>query len=520
MFRRLGWLVGLNYRSWSGKRLTDANAHPAKVKPVAMFDTVQEIAIYIHKFHNLDLFQQGWYQIKITMRWEDSEYTSVGTPARVVQYEAPDLGSDDVYGVWRIDDTDNSFSTQPFRIKYARQDVLLSIMISFNLSLGKYEGPPTSAVIMKFELMYAPISLTGSDLQASLSDCSVAVHEFRIPPKALSGLHSYCPVHFDAFHAVLIDASVHITLLKGDSYAAPKKRSSYSHTAEVVADESFDGSNQATGQVASADAKCVMLVKSLLAARDILLEELQRLSKAIDLPLDLTDFISEMDDIKFPDSALQGNVSPPDGKVSGQGKQQNGFEDNFKDRVNITQTAYMIRSNKTRILECLRDAWAKDRRAEWSIWMVYSKVEMPHHFLNSSADDSSHHGVHKRVSNMLKLTDDPAQTAALRAERHRRSIAQMKINNRSIQDMHIFGDPSSIPVLIVERVMNAPRRTTSENSYLRHLDVIDSPGSPSAPGSEAGDKLTSMNKHANGRVLKAVVFVHGFQASLLFNFSF
>lgn len=136
MFRRLGWLVGLNYRSWSGKRLTDANAHPAKVKPVAMFDTVQEVAIYIHRFHNLDLFQQGWYQIKITMRWEDSEYTSVGTPARVVQYEAPELGSDDVYGVWRIDDTDNSFSTQPFRIKYARQDVLLSIMISFNLSLG------------------------------------------------------------------------------------------------------------------------------------------------------------------------------------------------------------------------------------------------------------------------------------------------------------------------------------------------------------------------------------------------
>lgn len=59
MFRRLGWLVGLNYRSWSGKRLTDANVHPTKIKPVAMFDTVQEIAIYIHRFHNLDLFQQG-----------------------------------------------------------------------------------------------------------------------------------------------------------------------------------------------------------------------------------------------------------------------------------------------------------------------------------------------------------------------------------------------------------------------------------------------------------------------------
>lgn len=78
--------------------------------------------------------------------------------------------------------------------------------------------------------------------------------------------------------------------------------------------------------MASADAKCFMLVKSLLAARDILLEELQRLSKAIDQPIDLTDFISKMDDIKFPDSAQQGNASPSDGKVSAQGKQQNGFE--------------------------------------------------------------------------------------------------------------------------------------------------------------------------------------------------
>ncbi|PON68452.1 Protein FAM [Trema orientale] len=533
MFRRLGWLVGLNYRSWSGKRLTDAQPHPAKVKPVAMFDTVQEIAIYIHRFHNLDLFQQGWYQLKISMRWEDSEYTSVGTPARVVQYEAPDLGSDDVYGVWIIDDTDNSFSTQPFRIKYARQDVLLSVMISFNLSLGKYEGPPTSAVILKFELMYAPISETGSELQASLSACSAAVHEFRIPPKALLGLHSYCPVHFDAFHAVLVDASVHISLLKGESYTAPKKLPSDSYTTRVVGDGSFDGSNHAPGMVDSADAKAVMLVKSLLAARDLLLEELQRLSKAVDQVIDLTDFMSKMDDMKLSDSVSQGSIGVVDGKISGQGKPQNGSEKTngtldlqsgesllllpkaallnslhlLGDQVLYLWNTFLLfhRSNKTRILEYLHDAWAKDRRAEWSIWMVYSKVEMPHHFLNSGIDDSSHHGVHRRVSSIWKLTDDPAQTAAIRAERHRRSIAQMKINNRSIQDMYIFGDPSHIPVLIVERVMNAPRRTNSENSYLRHFDMINSPGLLGASDSEAVNKLTSINKSKNGgRVLKIV----------------
>lgn len=52
---------------------------------------------------------------------------------------APDPPSESVVGVWRIDDVDNSFSTQPFRIKYARQDVLLSVMVSFNFAIGQYE---------------------------------------------------------------------------------------------------------------------------------------------------------------------------------------------------------------------------------------------------------------------------------------------------------------------------------------------------------------------------------------------
>lgn len=186
-----------------------------------MFKTVQEIGVYIHRFHNLDLFQQGWYQIKISMRYEDSDI--LGTPTRVVQYEAPELGYDDIYGVWRIDDRDNSFSTQPFRIKYARQDILLSILISFTLSPGKYEGLPTSAVILKFELMHAPITEYGSELQASLHSSPAAVHEFRIPPKALLGLHSYCPVHFDAFHVVLVDVSIHVSLLKAGSHTPSSK---------------------------------------------------------------------------------------------------------------------------------------------------------------------------------------------------------------------------------------------------------------------------------------------------------
>lgn len=53
-----------------------------------------------------------------------------------------------------------------------------------------------------------------SELQASSVASSAAVHEFRIPRRALLGLHSYCPVHFDAFHSVLVDLTLHLVYLK------------------------------------------------------------------------------------------------------------------------------------------------------------------------------------------------------------------------------------------------------------------------------------------------------------------
>lgn len=52
---------------------------------------------------------------------------------------APEAVAEETLGVWRIDDSDNSFYTQPFRIKYSRQDVYLSVMVSFNLIMREDE---------------------------------------------------------------------------------------------------------------------------------------------------------------------------------------------------------------------------------------------------------------------------------------------------------------------------------------------------------------------------------------------
>ncbi|XP_043719208.1 protein FAM135A-like isoform X2 [Telopea speciosissima] len=527
------------------KRLLYAKQEPRK-QPV-MFEPVQEIAIYMHRFHNLDLFQQGWYQIKITMRWEDGRNTSPGTPARVVQYEALDLGSDDIIGIWRIDDKENSFSTQPFRIKYARQDVLLSVMISFNIPFRKFEVPATSAVILKFELLYTSILENGNDFQASLEALPSAVHEFRIPPKGLLGLHSYLPVHFDTYHAVLVDSSVHVTLLKAGAYTPPKKVSSDTLRVGDAARENCDKSNQVLDQGAYGDSKQISLLKALLIARDILLEELQKLSKAIGQKVDLTDFISNMGESKLispyllgdPNMASIGLSNVTMGMKNAASEPQNSFEKpngsfyfrsdevlqsltkenlssaflSMGNQLSFLWNVFLKfhRANKTKILEFLRDAWANDRRAEWSIWMVYSKVHMPHHYLRSGNDLSSQHSVRGGVSIAKKLNDDPAESAQARAELHRRSIAQMRINNRSVQDMHIFGDPLRVPVLIVERVTNAPFRTTSGNSYFSSLNLSDTPSILIEPNIMAVKRLSAAGTHRNDRVLRVVVFVHGFQ---------
>ncbi|MBA0792611.1 hypothetical protein Gohar_017095, partial [Gossypium harknessii] len=471
------------------KKLSDAKPQPAKVQPAVMLDTIQEIAIYIHRFHNLDLFQQGWYRLKITMRWENDQQTSIGSPSRVMQYEAPNVGSDDVYGVWRIDDTDNSFATRPFRIKYAKQD-----------------GPLSSAVILKFELLYSPVLEKGSEFQPSSDGCPAAVHEFRIPPKALLGLHSYCPVYFDSFHAVLVDVSVHVCLLKVGSRKGAKKVPSVPYSAlNAVAGETIDGSSQALDKVACTDLKHATLVKALFDARDTLLVELQRIGNGIGQVIDLTEFTSTMNETKLSDSILQANPVTAHAEVSGQGKPQNGLE-GVGGRLDVRLLQNLSKDDKIKLF----NLWGEQVSYLWNTFLNFHRsdytflltglVEMPHHYINGGFDEPSHHIVHKRGPSLLKLTDEPAELATMRAELHRRSIAQMRINNRSIQDMQIFGDPSGVPIVIMERVINAPRRTVSDISFLKNFDVMHL--ATTSTVLEAGKSQSSTSAAQSGHDLK------------------
>ncbi|GKB68798.1 FAM135B-like protein [Tanacetum coccineum] len=377
---------------------------------------------------------------------------------------SPDLGADNFLGVWKIDDTDHSFSSQPFRIRYARQDILLSVMISFNLSLGKIEGPTTSAVILKFELLYAPVLENGSNLQDSLELSPAAVHEFRIPPKALVGLHSYCPVHFDAFHAVVVDTSVHITLLKGGVHTIKKASRSNSMIHEEIANEKYDKEN------------LVFLVKSILYfSYNFTSQELRNSSvRQLRKTMIFDGFhVPKLVETKLLSAPMEVGMEIANADSQILEKTQNSTQVPNASFTLWSTFMKFHRANKTKVMDHLRNSYAIDRRAEWSIWMVYSKVEMPQQPTETRSERLLVPGLRAKSLYLSKIKRrcKPSQAAATRAELHRRSIAQMRWN-----------------------------------SYFRNKDPKDINGTlPTIDSSFS-------RSQQKGRILKIAVFVHGFQA--------
>ena len=88
----------------------------------------------------------------------------------------------------------------------------------------------------------------------------------------------------------------------------------------------------------------------------------------------------------------------------------------------------------------------------------------------------------------------------------------LQINNQSVQDMQIFGDPSHVPVILVEQhIMNVPLHDSGDNSLLHSLNHNVMAAISTQTGERTAPKL-GFGAKKNGRILKVVVFVHGFQA--------
>lgn len=84
-------------------------------------------------------------------------------------------------------------------------------------------------------------------------------------------------------------------------------------------DQGFSG-------VASQDVKDIMLVRALLDSRNLLLEDLRKINKAVNEAIDTSDFVSKMNDGNLINFVVRANDFAIDGDNLGQGKPQNGLE--------------------------------------------------------------------------------------------------------------------------------------------------------------------------------------------------
>ncbi|KAL5205076.1 hypothetical protein ABZP36_009947 [Zizania latifolia] len=201
------------------------------------------------------------------------------------------------------------------------------------------------------------------------------------------------------------------------------------------------------------------------------------------------------------------------------------------------------RTNKIKILDHLRSIWDADWKSEWSIFIVHSKVDIPHHYLRSLSGKSSPRHSLLRSSSSRRIHLDPEHNSSSRAELHRRSIAQMKagswsmlrpgvickyntniilkriltgivlqINARSVQDMQIYANPSEIPLVHIEHVMVVPQHGSSKILVRSASETNNASLLPKVLGNSVARRLNGGEN--SGHILRAVIFVHGFQKSM------
>jgi hypothetical protein len=91
----------------------------------------------------------------------------------------------------------------------------------------------------------------------------------------------------------------------------------------------------------------------------------------------------------------------------------------------------------------------------------------------------------------------------------------VQINTESVQDMHIYTDPSCVPVVLIEQhVMVVPQHGSSKDLASDASEQKDTIVLPKPQGEPLALKLSAGKK--SGCILRAVIFVHGFQVSSIY----
>ncbi|XP_077207559.1 protein FAM135B isoform X2 [Paroedura picta] len=165
-----------------------------------------EFSVELHKFHNVDLFQRGYYLLHASLR----------TPSRIPHRLSTTVTEQTGESVLRSACVhENSVYSRVFQILYRNEEIVINECMNFKVHLlldGERVGEALSEADfhLKLDLLFTDSEQQLRDVPAVpvISSRTLGLH---FHPRR--GLHHHVPVMFDYFHLSAISVTVHASLV-------------------------------------------------------------------------------------------------------------------------------------------------------------------------------------------------------------------------------------------------------------------------------------------------------------------
>ncbi|KAJ8273348.1 hypothetical protein GJAV_G00100590 [Gymnothorax javanicus] len=165
-----------------------------------------EFSVEFHKFHNVDLFQRGFYQVRAGLK------VSPRVPHRLIATTAGNSGesSFNSAGVH-----DGRVFSRIFQILYRNEEITMNDSMNFKVHL-LLDGERVEEVLGEVDFQLK-VDLHFTDSEQQLSDLSsmplISSRTLGLHFHPRQGLHHHVPVMFDYFHLSAISVSIHASLV-------------------------------------------------------------------------------------------------------------------------------------------------------------------------------------------------------------------------------------------------------------------------------------------------------------------
>ncbi|XP_017341428.2 protein FAM135B isoform X2 [Ictalurus punctatus] len=165
-----------------------------------------EFSVELHKFHNVDLFQRGFYQVRAGLR------VSPHIPHRFITTTPGHTGE---CSFTKPGVHDGVVFSRIFQILYRNEEVSLEDRAIFRVHL-LLDGERVEEALNEVDF-HLRLDLHFTDVEQQLADISsvpvISSRTLGLHFHPCSGLHHHLPVMFDYFHLSVISVTVHASLV-------------------------------------------------------------------------------------------------------------------------------------------------------------------------------------------------------------------------------------------------------------------------------------------------------------------